>query len=36
MLEKIQLVRNAIDNIMNDVMEKAFHHSVNYPQDSDT
>lgn len=35
MLEKIQLVRNAIDNIMNDVMEKAFHHSVNYPQDSD-
>ena len=35
MLEKIQLVRNAIDNIMNDVMEKAFHHSINYPQDSD-
>ncbi|MEJ6680576.1 MAG: hypothetical protein QNL21_00635 [Flavobacteriales bacterium] len=35
MLEKIQLVRNAIDDIMNDVMEKAFHHLVNYPQDSD-
>lgn len=33
--ERIAMVRNAIDHIMNDVMQKAYHHSMNYPQNSD-
>jgi len=35
MSEKIFLLRKAIDNIMNDVLQKAFNYSVNHPQDSD-
>lgn len=35
MSDRIHLVRKAIDNIINDVMQKAYRHSVNYPQDSD-
>ncbi len=35
MSDRIYIVRKAIDNIMNDVMQKAYHHSINHPQDSD-
>ncbi len=35
MIEKIQLIRNAIDNIFNDVLEKAYQYSINHPQNSD-
>lgn len=35
MSDRIHLVRNAIDNIMNDVMQKAYHHIMNYPRNTD-
>ena len=34
--ERIAMVRKAIDNIINDIMQKAYHHSMNHPQNSDT
>ncbi|MFK7757436.1 MAG: hypothetical protein AB8B53_10945 [Flavobacteriales bacterium] len=33
--ERMAMVRSAIDNIMNDVLQQAYQHSMNYPQDSD-